>query len=377
MMSGERISAAQAEAWGLVDLVVDDLDEGIERVAGTIAAQSPNAVRELKQLLRATRDGRTTASSSRLSPAACLRRRPRRHRGVPREARAELARALIPRGSAYDRADAVVDARVRPGTRRLLFIVAWAAALSIATWAVCAVRANAGAARHAAPAEPRRAEGGRSVDALSGRAKAAYQTASNAAGDLKDATAISRLHLNAQFDDAMTTLRTAIADCSPKKTTTRVTVAATTTFADSGVTLGRNDVAYVSATGTISDLAARTPPARGASPQTAAPPSKSPGLRRLRRAGRPSRRRRLPVPDRPAFDDPRPRKALPRHQRHQGRIRRQHRLVRGHDHRQVVSATAAGSRPRPPDRPRLGNPVAGHSPSAARRARGRARHTMR
>jgi enoyl-CoA hydratase/carnithine racemase len=55
MFSSERISAAQAEAWGLVEFAVEDLDEGIERIAGTIAAQSPNSVRELKQLLRATR----------------------------------------------------------------------------------------------------------------------------------------------------------------------------------------------------------------------------------------------------------------------------------------------------------------------------------
>jgi enoyl-CoA hydratase len=55
MMSGERLTAAEAERWGLVEFVVDDLDEGIERVAGAIAAQSPNSVRELKQLLRATR----------------------------------------------------------------------------------------------------------------------------------------------------------------------------------------------------------------------------------------------------------------------------------------------------------------------------------
>ena len=59
MYSGERIFAAQAEAWGLVEFAVDDLDEGIERIAGTIAAQSPNSVRELKQLLRATRDERS------------------------------------------------------------------------------------------------------------------------------------------------------------------------------------------------------------------------------------------------------------------------------------------------------------------------------
>jgi len=55
-MSGERLTAAEAERWGLVEFVVGDLDEGIERIAGTIAAQSPNSVRELKRLLRATRD---------------------------------------------------------------------------------------------------------------------------------------------------------------------------------------------------------------------------------------------------------------------------------------------------------------------------------
>ena len=56
MMSATRLTAAEGEAWGLVELVVDDLDEGIARVAGTIAAQSPTALRELKQLLRATRE---------------------------------------------------------------------------------------------------------------------------------------------------------------------------------------------------------------------------------------------------------------------------------------------------------------------------------
>ena len=61
MMSGERLTAGLAERWGLVEFVVDDLEEGIERVAGTIAAQSPNSVRELKRLLRATREERSDA----------------------------------------------------------------------------------------------------------------------------------------------------------------------------------------------------------------------------------------------------------------------------------------------------------------------------
>jgi enoyl-CoA hydratase len=59
LMSGERVGAAQAEAWGLVERVVDDLDEGVERVAGTLATRSPEALRALKQLLRATRDERS------------------------------------------------------------------------------------------------------------------------------------------------------------------------------------------------------------------------------------------------------------------------------------------------------------------------------
>jgi len=58
IMSGERIPAAQAEAWGLVEFVVDDLEAGIERYAGALAKQSPHALREIKQLLRETRDAR-------------------------------------------------------------------------------------------------------------------------------------------------------------------------------------------------------------------------------------------------------------------------------------------------------------------------------
>jgi enoyl-CoA hydratase/3-hydroxyacyl-CoA dehydrogenase len=59
VMSGERIDAERAERWGLVDFVFDDLDAGIEEVAGKLAKQSPSALREIKQLLRATRDERS------------------------------------------------------------------------------------------------------------------------------------------------------------------------------------------------------------------------------------------------------------------------------------------------------------------------------
>ena len=55
IMSGERIPAEQAERWGLCERVVDDLEAGIELVAGTLARQSPHALRQIKSLLRDTR----------------------------------------------------------------------------------------------------------------------------------------------------------------------------------------------------------------------------------------------------------------------------------------------------------------------------------
>jgi enoyl-CoA hydratase len=59
MLSGERLSAAQAESWNLVEFVVDDLDDGIERVGAALSAGSPFAQRELKRLLRMTSNGRS------------------------------------------------------------------------------------------------------------------------------------------------------------------------------------------------------------------------------------------------------------------------------------------------------------------------------
>jgi enoyl-CoA hydratase/carnithine racemase len=58
IMSGERIDAEVAERWRLVDFVFDDLDAGIEKVAGKLARQSPTALREIKALLRVTREER-------------------------------------------------------------------------------------------------------------------------------------------------------------------------------------------------------------------------------------------------------------------------------------------------------------------------------
>jgi enoyl-CoA hydratase/3-hydroxyacyl-CoA dehydrogenase len=55
VMSGERIPAEQAERWGLVEFVVEDLDGGIERFAGHLAGQSPHAIAQIKALLRETR----------------------------------------------------------------------------------------------------------------------------------------------------------------------------------------------------------------------------------------------------------------------------------------------------------------------------------
>jgi enoyl-CoA hydratase len=71
IMSGDRIPAAQAVEWGLVDLVVDDLEAGVEQVAGTLAAQSPGALREIKRLLLDTRDRRDDGAES-LAFARCL-----------------------------------------------------------------------------------------------------------------------------------------------------------------------------------------------------------------------------------------------------------------------------------------------------------------
>jgi enoyl-CoA hydratase len=62
VLSGERIGAEQAERWGLVEHVVDDLDAGIEQVAGTLAKQSPDALARIKRVLRETRERRDDAA---------------------------------------------------------------------------------------------------------------------------------------------------------------------------------------------------------------------------------------------------------------------------------------------------------------------------
>jgi enoyl-CoA hydratase/carnithine racemase len=70
-MSGERIPAETAEAWGLVEFVVDDLDAGIARYVEPLAKQSPHALRQIKDLLRDTRDARSDEREVQAF-AACL-----------------------------------------------------------------------------------------------------------------------------------------------------------------------------------------------------------------------------------------------------------------------------------------------------------------
>ena len=46
-------------AWGLIEFVVDDLEEGIARYVEPLGRQSPHAVAQIKQLLHETRDRRS------------------------------------------------------------------------------------------------------------------------------------------------------------------------------------------------------------------------------------------------------------------------------------------------------------------------------
>jgi enoyl-CoA hydratase/3-hydroxyacyl-CoA dehydrogenase len=70
-MSGARIPAEQAEAWGLVEFVVDDLDAGIAQYVEPLDKQSPHALRQIKSLLHDTRDERSDEREVKAF-AACL-----------------------------------------------------------------------------------------------------------------------------------------------------------------------------------------------------------------------------------------------------------------------------------------------------------------
>ena len=71
IMSGERIPAETAEAWGLVEFVVDDIEAGIARYVEPLDRQSPHALAQIKSLLRDTRDARDDEREVRAF-AACL-----------------------------------------------------------------------------------------------------------------------------------------------------------------------------------------------------------------------------------------------------------------------------------------------------------------
>jgi enoyl-CoA hydratase/3-hydroxyacyl-CoA dehydrogenase len=71
VMSGERIPAEQAEAWGLVEFVVDDLEAGIAQYVEPLDKQSPHALRQIKALLHDTRDARSDEREVQAF-AACL-----------------------------------------------------------------------------------------------------------------------------------------------------------------------------------------------------------------------------------------------------------------------------------------------------------------
>jgi enoyl-CoA hydratase/3-hydroxyacyl-CoA dehydrogenase len=58
-MSGERIDAETAAQWGLVEFVVDDLEDGIKRYVEPLDRQSPHAIRQIKALMHETRDARS------------------------------------------------------------------------------------------------------------------------------------------------------------------------------------------------------------------------------------------------------------------------------------------------------------------------------
>ena len=62
ILSGARLDAEQAERWGLVEFVVDELEAGIEQVAGLLATRSPHALARAKRLLAATAEQRSDAA---------------------------------------------------------------------------------------------------------------------------------------------------------------------------------------------------------------------------------------------------------------------------------------------------------------------------
>ena len=84
-----------AEAWGLVEFVVDDLEAGIARYAEPLAEQSPHAIAQIKALLHETRDERERRARGRgVRRVSRVRGRAGGRRRVPREARGSLDRTV-------------------------------------------------------------------------------------------------------------------------------------------------------------------------------------------------------------------------------------------------------------------------------------------
>ena len=72
VMSGERIPARTAEAWGLVEFVVDDLEEGIARYVEPLARPVAARARGRSSRSCATRATSGTTSARCIAFAACL-----------------------------------------------------------------------------------------------------------------------------------------------------------------------------------------------------------------------------------------------------------------------------------------------------------------
>ena len=92
-MSGERIAADTAEAWGLVEFVVDDLEEGIARYVEPLDRQSPHRdPADQAALPRHARRAERRARGAGVRRVPRVGGRPGGSRGVPREAPGELDR---------------------------------------------------------------------------------------------------------------------------------------------------------------------------------------------------------------------------------------------------------------------------------------------
>ena len=98
LMSGDQVPAPKAQLWGLVEYVVDTLDEGIEQFGGGLASLSPFAMRELRAApARHARRAELRARARGVHALPPVRRRPRGRGRVPGEARAALVGQLTAR----------------------------------------------------------------------------------------------------------------------------------------------------------------------------------------------------------------------------------------------------------------------------------------